>query len=186
MGVPAGLLIGYFVGSAHLFDPEVPAPAAAPAAPIPGAGAQLAAQQRVLNEEAALAQDPRNAQGWVALGNDYFDLNLFQKAVDAYGKALTLAPEQAGAPAVLTDQGVMYRKLGQFDQAISNFKKASKLDPRFGPSQYNLGIVYAQDKHDAKAALAAFNRAIEVAPGSPTAEQARKAMAEMQAAGAKP
>ena len=184
IGVPAGLIIGYFVGAAHLFDGDAPAPppAAANPAPIAGAAAQLAAQQRILAGEAAMAQDPRNVQGWVQLGNDYFDLHLNQKAVDAYDKALALAPTMPQAPGVLTDQGVMYRELKDYDKAIADFKQANKLDPTHVQSLFNLGIVYGTDKHDTPDALKAFNRVIEIAPNSPTAEQARKAIEELKAA----
>jgi cytochrome c-type biogenesis protein CcmH/NrfG len=188
IGIPAGLIIGYFAGSAHWFDSEA---ASAPAAvvnpaPIPAAAGQLAAQQRILTTEAALANDPKNVQGWVQLGNDYFDLHMNQKAVDAYGKALALAPTMPSAPSVLTDQGVMYRELKDFDKAIANFKLANKLDPTHTQSLFNLGIVYAQDKNDKVQAEKAFTRVIEIAPNAPTAEQARKAIAELKAPAVKP
>lgn len=182
IGVPAGLIIGYFVGAAHLFDGEAsaPPPAASPA-PIAAAAGQLAAQQRILAGEAALAQDPKNVQGWVALGNDYFDLHMAQKAVAAYDKALALAPTMPQAPGVLTDQGVMYRELKEFDKAIADFKRANQLDPTHTQSLFNLGVVYGQDKHDTPEALKVFNRIIALAPTSPIADQARKAIEDLKA-----
>ena len=182
IGVPAGLIIGYFVGAAHLFDSEVATPAPVAAAPIPAAMGQLAAQQRIMATEAALAQDPKNVQAWVQLGNDCFDMHLTQKAIDAYEKALALAPAMPQAPSVLTDEGVMYREQKDFDKAIACFKAASKLNPAHAQSVFNLGIVYAQDKHNTPEAIKAFNRVIEIAPTDPVAEQARKSIEELKAA----
>ena len=186
IGVPAGLIIGYFAGSAHWFDSDSATPpvAAANPAPIPAAMGQLAAQQRILAGEAALAQDPKNVQGWVALGNDYFDMHLCQKAVDAYAKALALAPNMPEAPGVLTDQGAMYRELKEYDKAIADFKLANKLNPAHIQSLFNLGLVYG-DKNDKAEALKAFNKVIELAPTSPTADQARKSIAELGGAAGK-
>jgi cytochrome c-type biogenesis protein CcmH/NrfG len=175
------LVVGYFVGAGHVFEstPAAPPVAAAPADPggIPGGLGQLQTQQRIQTEETALTQDPGNVQGWINLGNDYFDLHLAQQAVTAYGKALALAPKLPFAPDVLTDQGVMYRELKEYDKAIANFKQAGKLNPQHIQSLYNLGIVYAQDKHNQPEAIKAWKRVIEIAPASPQAELARKAIA---------
>lgn len=183
-GVVAGGLIGYFIGNAHFSDEAsapvtVAAPAGAPAA-IPGAMGQLDAQQRVLRAEAAVAAEPKNVEAWLSLGNDYFDLHQAQKSVAAYAKALALAPNMPMAPDILTDQGVMYRELQDFDKAIANFKQASKLNPKHQQSLYNLGIVYAQDQHKPAEALKAWNKTIEIDPASAQADQARKAIATLQ------
>ena len=118
----------------------------------------------------------------MSLGNDCFDLHLSAKAVEAYGKALALAPAMPAAPDILTDQGVMYRELKDFDKAISDFKQANKLNPQHVQSLYNLGIVYAQDKHSPGDALQAFNQVIQIAPSSPQAELARTAIAGLKPA----
>jgi len=96
-----------------------------------------------------------------------------QPAVDAYAKALALAPKHPHAADILTDQGVMYREMKAFDKAIANFKQAGKLDPNHLPSLLNIGVVYANDLHDQVAARKAWTRIIELAPGSPQAVQAK-------------
>ena len=73
----------------------------------------------------------------------------------------------------------MYRDTGRFDEAIANFEKAGKIDPKHVQSVYNLGVVWANDKHDAAKAAAAFNKVIAIAPGSPQAVEARKALADI-------
>lgn len=163
------------------FPPPPPPPGgmgAAPALPMPPAGG-LDVQRRIAGEEQLVAQDPKNAQAWIALGNDYFDTKQRQKAVDAYARALELKPND---PDVLTDQGVMYRELGAFDKAVANFKQANQLDPRHVQSVYNLGVVYAFDLKDRDQALAAWRRVVEIAPSSPQAVQAQQAMADLKSA----
>ena len=178
IGLSAGLLLGYFASASHILDSEA-TPAAVAATPDPAALKQLETQQRILGTEAALVRDPNNVQAWVALGNDCFDLHLSQKAVEAYGKALALAPAMPMAPDILTDQGVMYRELKDFDKAIADFKEAGKRNPQHVQSRYNLGVVYAQDKHSPAEALQAFNKVIELAPTSPQADLARTAIASL-------
>jgi cytochrome c-type biogenesis protein CcmH/NrfG len=134
-------------------------------------------QDRIATDQQLLAADPKNAQAWISLGNDYFDGQQAQQAVDAYAKALVLAP---GNPDVLTDQGVMYRQLKDYPKAIADFKQALKLDPRHSQSRFNLGIVYANDLKQPAEALKAWNQVIADDPASPVAGQARMAMAQLQ------
>jgi len=181
IGVFAGFLGGYFVGAAH-GNEDAPPVAAAPPAGAPAAAPRpnpLVIQDRITADKALLAADPKNVQAWISLGNDYFDSQQAQPAVDAYAKALLLAP---GNPDVLTDQGVMYRALKDYPKAIANFKQASKLDPRHSQSLFNLGIVYADDLKQPDEALKAWNQLIANNPTSPQAMQAQAAMAQLKQA----
>lgn len=148
---------------------------------MPGASQALPTQafQEIEILRARVAKDPNDRQAWVQLGNNYFDTKQHRKSIEAYGRALEL---DANDPNVLTDQGVMYRDLGEFDQAIANFEKATKVDPMHVQSYYNLGVVWANDKHDPKKATAAWRRVIELAPASPQAKQARDGIAELSKA----
>lgn len=183
-GFAAGAVVGYLFGSGRSESgPIVAAPVAAapaPAAPaaMPGLGLPSAeAQTHVARLEATVRTDPRNHDAWVSLGNAYFDTHQAQRAVDAYGKALALKPED---PNVLTDQGVMYRELKQFDKAIANFQKASKLDPTHVQSVFNQGVVYAYDLNKPEEAAKAWSRVVALAPGSPQAAQARQQLNQLK------
>lgn len=187
VGVLAGLVIGYSVGSsmsASAPPPVVAAPAGAPppagmpgmpGAPPPGGGMDV--QQRIATLQQVVTQDPKNAGAWTQLGNDYFDTNQPQKAVDAYGKALALQP---GNPDVLTDQGVMYRALGQFDKAVENFRKANEANPRHLQSLFNLGVVYAYDLKQPNKAIEAWEKLVAIEPSSPQAIQARTQIEQLK------
>lgn len=187
-GFAAGAIVGYFFGSSRpaASGPVVAAPTTAalpPAgAPAPGAMPGMAlpsadAQNQMARLEAAVRTDPKNHEAWVALGNLYFDTHQAQRAVDAYGKALALKPND---PNVLTDQGVMYRELKQFDKAIANFQKASKADPTHVQSVFNQGVVLAYDLNKPDEAAKAWNRVIALAPASQQAAQARQQLSQLQ------
>lgn len=157
----AGLLLGIlFFGSKKDTSPVGGMPM--------GGGAPADYQQRIAEVEKIVAKEPGNIQAWVQLGNDYFDTDQPQKAINAYGKALELDPNN---PNVLTDQGVMFRKVGWFDRAIANFEKAQKLDPKHLQSLYNLGVVYAQDLKQPAKAAEIWDRYLKMDSTSPTAQQ---------------
>jgi cytochrome c-type biogenesis protein CcmH/NrfG len=175
IGVFAGFLGGYFVGAGRGNDEAPPVVAAPTGVPMPPRPDPMVVTGRIQANREVVAADPKNEKAWIALGNDYFDLQQAQNAVDAYAKALALVPNN---PDVLTDQGVMYRQLGAFDKAVADFKQAGKLNPRHLQSFFNLGIVYSQDLKDSAAAAKAWSKVIEIAPESPQAAQARQYLAE--------
>ncbi len=161
-----GLILGYMIASKDTVPKQVraPAPANLPAPTVN-------VQKKVDEIKNILATEPANRNAWVALGNQYFDNNQFIEAIDAYDKALEL---QSDDPNVLTDQGVMFRRLGWFDKAIENFTKASELDPNHPNSLFNLGVVYRHDLQDFPKAIEAWSKFLERHPGLPAAEQIRQ------------
>jgi cytochrome c-type biogenesis protein CcmH/NrfG len=134
-------------------------------------------QARIARIEAAVQADPKNFAAWFSLGNEYFDTHQHQKAVDAYAKGLAIKPDN---PDVLTDQGVMYRDLGQFDKALANFQKANKLDPNHVQSLFNIGVVYANDLKKPDEAAKAWTKVLTVAPASQQAAQARQMLSQLK------
>lgn len=184
VGLVLGVFIGYQAGSTVGHGPGAPS-AAAPMPPggqmPPGAmppGGDADHQRRIAQLQSIVARDPKNVQAWIQLGNDFFDTQQPQKAIEAYGRALELKPDD---PNVLTDQGVMHRALGQFDKAIANFEKASRADPKHVQSLFNMGVVYSADLRQPKKAIEAWTRVIQVAPQSEQAASARQAIEETKA-----
>lgn len=139
--------------------------------PSAGQPPMVNVQQKVNELKNIVAASPDNFQAWVALGNEYFDSNQFMDAIEAYDKALAIQPN---SPNVLTDQGVMFRRLGWFDRAIANFEKASEVDPSHATSIYNLGIVYRYDLKDFPKAQVAWTRFLEVSPAGPGSDRVRQ------------
>ena len=168
-----GLLGGYLIFSISGQKDVAPAGGGIPV----GAGSPSDYQQRIMTAEKIVANDPKNRQVWVQLGNDYFDTGQSQKSINAYAKALELKPDD---PNVLTDQGVMFRQEKQFDRAIANFERAQQIDPKHLQSLYNQGLTYSQDLKQADKAIVAFNKFLEIDSTSPTAQQIKRMIEQLK------
>jgi cytochrome c-type biogenesis protein CcmH/NrfG len=149
-------------------------PPVAPA-PAPPGRDELASQIQTLKE--IVKKDPKNLAAWVELGNLYFDTDQPKEAIEAYGRYLALKPDN---PDVRTDRGIMYRKLGQFDKAIEEFRKAAQSDPKHANSRYNIGIVLLHDKEDIKEAIKAWEEYLEVDPNSEKAQRIKTQIEKMK------
>lgn len=164
-----GLLGGYLIfsisnaGKVQQANPAIPA----------GSGSPTDYAQRIAQAEKVVAQDPKNLNAWISLGNDYFDTEQSQKSINAYAKALEIEPNN---PNVLTDQGVMYRKVGWYDKALANFEKANKIDPNHLQSLFNAGIVYAVDLKQPEKATPYWKKYLSLDSNSPTAMQIKNMM----------
>ena len=141
-----------------------------------GSGSPMDYKQRIIEAEKIVARDPNNAQAWNQLANDYFDTDQPQKAVNAYAKVLELQPKNVN---VLTDQGIMYRKIGWYDKAIANFEKAQSIDPKHLQSLYNLGVVYLVDLKQPDKAREIWIKYLQFDSTSPTAQQIKSDLAGM-------
>jgi len=162
IGVIGSNLVGRSGGNA------VPAPQAVAPVPPPGNF-----QQKIKTLQDVVAKDPGNRNAWVELGNNFFDSDQPIPAVEAYGKALEINDQD---PNVLTDQGVMFRRLGWFDKAIENFEKANQIAPQHSQSLYNLGIVYRYDLQDFPRAIEVWDKFLALNPTGPSADQVRSEM----------
>jgi cytochrome c-type biogenesis protein CcmH/NrfG len=184
--VIVALLVG-LLGGFLIFSMSNKNKAVAPQPAIPmGSGSPADYTQRIAQAEKIVAQEPNNYQAWVQLANDYFDTEQPQKAVNAYAKALAIDPNHQNTPNVLTDQGVMFRKMGLFDKAIENFERASKLDPKHVQSLFNLGITYAYDLKQNDKAIAAWERYLAIDSTSPQGQQVKAKVDELKAGRGKP
>ena len=184
--VIVALLVG-LLGGFLIFSMSNKNKGGAPQPAIPmGSGSPADYTQRIAQAEKIVAQEPNNYQAWVQLANDYFDTDQPQKAVNAYAKALAIDPNHQNTPNVLTDQGVMFRKMGLFDKAIDNFERASKLDPKHLQSLFNLGVIYAYDLKQKDKAIAAWERYLALDAMSPQGQQVKAKIDELKAGGGKP
>jgi hypothetical protein len=161
--------------------PSMPPGGGMPMAGAPGVPAGV--EQRIAIAKQLVAQNPKDLQAWISLGNDYFDSHQAQPAIDAYANALAIDPKN---PDVLTDQGVMYRELGQYDKAVANVLKANQIAPAHMQSLFNAGVVYAYDLKDAKRAEETWLKVIANDKSGRFAAQAGTAIAELRQRGAAP
>ena len=77
--------------------------------------------------------------------------------------AIAANPEDARAPLYL---GNLLYDRRRYEDAIMQWERAAALDPAYVAAQRNLGIAYFNVRHDAAAALAAFDRAFAADPAS--------------------
>ena len=153
---------------------QKPQMALEPASPGPSP-IEVASEIQALKD--IVKKDPKNLSAWVELGNLYFDSNQPKEAIEAYSQYLAIKPDN---PDVRTDMGIMYRKLGDFDRAIEEFRKAVQSDPKHTNSRYNLGLVLLHDKHDIKAAVKAWEDYLKVDPNSERAQRIRAQIEKMK------
>ncbi|NOQ41823.1 MAG: hypothetical protein GQ563_04905 [Desulfuromusa sp.] len=164
LALAAGILIGVIVSNSKR-DSSSSVPSAIPApAPV------VNQQQQTTILEGIVAREPDNRNAWIRLGHNFFDSDQPMKAIEAYARALELNEND---PNILTDQGVMYRRVGWFDKAINNFEKASSIDKNHQQSLYNLGIVYRYDLQDFDKAIMVWEEFVAIDPGSSGANQVR-------------
>lgn len=138
----------------------VPGPGSAPSAPtgaapqgaMPGAapGPGQIDTSKLDALQAQLQQNPQNPDLILAVANESFDIAskagkapfVWQQARDHYLQYLSLKEPN---PDVLSDLGVTYRELGQYDDALKTFQQAEKMAPEHWQSKYNQVIVLAFD-----------------------------------------
>ncbi len=176
----AGIFVGvvttvYYEETPHAEHSAMPQQS--PAATAPALPAPADVQKQIAPLLSILKDDPKNLKALIELGNAYFDSAQFDKAIEAYNKALAIDPKNAD---VRTDLGIMYRRKGNFDRAIEEFKKAAEDDPKHVNSRYNLGIVYLHDKGDLKSAIKAWEDYLKVEPSGPRADNIRNQMDKMK------
>ncbi len=161
--------------TAMVQKPQMAPPGAPAPGPPPRDTIEAASQIQTLME--IVKKDPKNLPAWVELGNLYFDTDQPKEAIEAYGRYLAVKPDN---PDVRTDMGIMYRKLGQFDRALEEFRKAAQSDPKHVNSRYNIGLVLLHDKQDIQGSIKAWEEYLKVDPKSEKAQRIRSQIEKMR------
>ena len=183
-----GLIIGWVLGSQQAggsVRPAAPAAQAAPAAApanTPPAPAPLD-QERVKALEAVAAQNAKDPQPRVQLGNMFFDAEQYPQAISWYEQAISLNSKD---PNVSTDLGVAYYYTNQPDRAIRQFEHSLSIDPRHLKTLLNMGIVRAFGKQDLDGAAKAWEQVVAISPDSPEGQAAKKGLDGIKSAHAAP
>lgn len=172
----ACLVMGFFIGfgysklSPSTSEPnETAVPAPAPqsggqntaATPAPAQNPQKAAE--ILRLKQILGNDPKNAEAWAQLGHNYFDLNQYANAIEAYNKYLEINPNN---PNVWTDLGVMHRRNRNPQEALRCFDKAIEINPQHQQSRFNKGIVLMFDLRKHEEALNSWRDLLKINPNA--------------------
>lgn len=176
----------------------VPGPGSAPTAPTGAAGAPPAGMPGAagpgqidtskLDElQRQLQQNPQNPDLILAVANETFDVAtragkapfVWQQARDHYLQYLSLKEPD---PNVLSDLGVTYRELGQFDDALKTFRQAEQMAPDHWQSRYNQVIVLAFDLKQYDQAQSILEDLQKSHPENPDIRQLAEAVARERSA----
>ena len=176
-GILFGLIAGWVIGSqqAALRQP----PAAVQAAPETGSTAPTLDTTQVNAFVSVAEREPSNAAPRVQLGNLYFDAERYDDAIKWYSDALRLSPKDVD---VSTYLGMSYYYTNQPDKALEQLDRSLKLNPKHTKTLLNIGIVKAIGKQDLQGAQQAWEQVITLAPQSPEAQAARRALDSLRAA----
>jgi len=183
-GMCFGVILGWVIGVQQAGGRFSAPPAATAAAPAQGAPGQAQAppldEARVQSLMTVIKNDPTNAGAAVQLGNTYFDAERYPDAIKWYEESLRIDPSN---PDASTDLGVSFYYTGQTDRALQQFSQSLKLNPKHTKTLLNQGIVLAFGKQDLAGAQAAWKQVVALAPGSPEAQAAQRALEGITAAG---
>jgi tetratricopeptide (TPR) repeat protein len=181
-GIVFGLIAGWIIGTQQAGPArgvQPPAQAAAPASAGQTTRAAVLDEAQVNALKSVAEREPSNAKPRVDLANLYFDAERYDDAIKWYADALKLRPNDVD---VSTDLGVSYYYTNQADKALVQFEQSLKIDPKHAKTLLNLGIVRAFGKQDLDGASQAWQQVIKLAPNSPEAQAARRALDSLQSA----
>lgn len=113
-------------------------------------------QQRAVSLfEKVLQLDPSFTPVLNRLGYAYASMGQLPKAIELMQRYVAAMPNDANPE---DSYGDILFKVGRYDEAQTHFEAALKKDPKFGPSQHELGDVYAM-KGDQEKAREAYRKA---------------------------
>jgi tetratricopeptide (TPR) repeat protein len=169
VGVLLGFIGGYFAGGGGR-----------PSFPGTGSSSLAAGQPGgpIETLTAQIERDPENPKLWAALGNAYYDRENWDRAIEAYKKALRKAPKDA---AILSDIGAAYRNRGEFKRAIASFAKAKAADPAHWQALLNIVLLQAFDAKNPEAAQKAFEELKQKYPDIPNLDRIQERISRLRA-----
>ena len=97
---------------------------------------------------------------WNILGASAAKIDLLDKAIDAFNKAILLKPDCADA---YNNIGNVLKRQGKLDEAIESYKQSISLKPDYADSYYNMGNAL-QDKGKMEEAIESYNKVLILNP----------------------
>ncbi len=110
------------------------------------------------------------------LGWAYYNKNAYEHAEKYYLEALEIAPKFINA---LRGLGLTYMAMGKVPEGIEILERAVKEYPRMALLYFDLATAYTV-LHDDESALKAYNKVVELSPGTAIAREAEKKAAKIR------
>jgi tetratricopeptide (TPR) repeat protein len=104
----------------------------------------------------------KTAEEYIEKGNNNYHKSEFEKAIEAYKKAIEINPDSDMA---YSNMGSAYAGLKKFEEAIEACKKAIEIDPDSDGAHHNIGLAY-YNLGKFERAIEAYKKAIEIKPDS--------------------
>lgn len=108
----------------------------------------------------AIEKDPAFSPTYSLLAKLNYSAGNLEKASEAIGQALALAPY---VPDFLYVQGKILERQGKPDEALAAFERITLVNPKESDAYFEMGVIYQQRK-DRTRALAAYKKAAELSP----------------------
>jgi tetratricopeptide (TPR) repeat protein len=116
-------------------------------------------------------------EAWLAVADIYGKRKAWPEAASAMKKAIDL---KATDPVAVFNHAVYAENAGDVPAAEASYLKALELDPRRAIAHYRLGLI-SVSKPDNEAALAHFEKFLEIAPDDPQAPAAKEVVDALKA-----
>ncbi|MBD1831660.1 tetratricopeptide repeat protein [Cyanobacteria bacterium FACHB-472] len=120
----------------------------------------LANKNNIPSESVATSDAPKTAEEWLKVGTELFLSQRYEKAIDAYDKAIQFKPDYHEA---WYGRGLALGNLKQYEKAIASYDKAIQFKPDYHEAWYDRGIALGSWKQYEKA-IASYDKAIEFKP----------------------
>ena len=112
------------------------------------------------NYSIALEKEPQNIQLWLGKGEFLKQLQLYEKALQTYDKAIAIAPDSDVAWLGMAE---VFLALQEYTEALEAVEKTLEFKPNSFRAWHTRGLIL-QERQDFESALAAYDRAIEINP----------------------
>jgi TolA-binding protein len=89
----------------------------------------------------AIAANPKFAEAYNNRGLAFYNLNLYQEALQDFSQSIRMKPDYAEA---FNNRGNVYYELDQYEKAQADFDQSLKLKPKYPKAQMNRGLAFFQ------------------------------------------
>jgi len=109
-----------------------------------------------------ITEKKNKSNRFIAIGQTYFNLRQYEKALIVYDSAISLFPDEK---VFYQNRGAIYSELGQYNKSLKDFDKYISLSPTNPDGYYNKGNANRLNKRYLKA-INCFNQAISLNPNN--------------------
>lgn len=117
--------------------------------------------EKLMALQQQIAENPQNPDYLTQIANLYYDLRIYDRAIEFYQRSLDIRPGDAG---VETDMATAFHYLGQSDKALETLDKVLQYQPGFSQAMFNKGVILAHAKNDVPGALKVWEDLLRTDP----------------------